>query len=585
MRKIHYLLFMILFVFSSSLANDYTYHEIREWHNDRIRNVLKVNSVESRIDFALDIYKNPDLSNSISEKEKIKLPGLLVNMGSESGKSEGLGSLFSKEDLSEYVRQVTLVSYKIVEPEVLEKVKVEISEALYFTSKDNLKAVNSNPFPYSEAQFTETRGNSFSQMYDVMAKKSLLLWVLLLCGITLYVLLELKKIMNEASSKISEAILDMQSKNAASLPAEEKDKEGLNSGLLEASENIDQFNPDVSVLISNLFTAIQKYPGHFLASIYKVFNEPDSLVKFFNFLDQSNVTEDAKKKKDVVLDFMKEIVRTARASSIGSTAVDINESVRALSNVLTALKFLKVSPNAEKIYQAMFFKARNKYSQFVEKLANDYFEIIYFLFPDDLKIYMKKNPELLKEFSSKIVQINATGLDIDSVNDLDVQKFLNEIIILELDPEKNNYSLDSSFGKMLYYLSDEELNDLENESTQDLISQIPKIAWLKGSDRNVLKNFILSLDPYELKLLSGTINNFETILNQFDPRSAFRVRENLSMAMSNVEYQNNNLWYNLRLKIAMFYKSPSNKINHSTSKIANNASATNGADNDVKKAS
>lgn len=555
--KICYLIFVAINLFVSvTYASEFSYAEIRDWHNDKINNVLKINSQEKYINFALDISKK-NFSSSASSGSAVKLPGILI---SEQGDvlSQNDDQLPTKTEIANYRRSLTLILYKDVDPKVLSKLESELKSLLFFSTSDSLEIVSSNPFPYTENAIEDEYKGPISKTYDILARNSLIIWIFLLCGLTLYILLELKKIMQDASNRISSAILDMQAKlnDSNENPLEDLNKGLSDNGTLETNSSVDKFTPEATVLITNLYIAIQKYPGHLTASLYKVFYEPDSLLKLFNFLDQSQVIESQQNRKDYVLDFLKQLLNTSNNFSLGSIEIDINERVRAISNILTAFKFLKISPNSEKVYQAVFSKAKSRYYHLIEALVHNYFDVIYFTFPDDLKIYMKENPDSLKDFSAKIIDIDSKGIDVDSIDELRIKKFLNEIIIIDIKEIKTKISKDGTFSKMVWYLSEEELIDLEQKNGFESINNVPRISWLKGRSEDELKRFLLSLNPYELYLISVSVGNFEKVLQRFDQRTAYRFREIILSVDPKSVYEDKNIWFKTRQKISTYFNQP-----------------------------
>jgi hypothetical protein len=551
---------------ASLMAQEFTYHEVREWHFDRVKNVLKVNSLEKKMDFALDIYRVSE-DKKVQEKEQVKLPGLLLNKPDEI--SDKPKTLFSENDVIHFKRMLTLINLNEVPADVVEKVKNELSESLYFSDKDNISVVNSS-IAVSEIQKTD----AFSRIYDTMAQKSLIMWIMVLSCLTMFTLWELKKILLESANKISESINEMKAQNNASDQEEDKfdDKDDEASQIMDTKIDLD-YKPEISILVANFYTSIQKHPGHLLATIYKVFNDQESIIKLFSYLDQSEVTEDRRKMKELVLDFMKEHILFVDGMSIVSTDIDIVPRVKYFFDVLTAMKFLRMNPNAEKLYLAVLLKTKYKYKQLVESLADKYFNIIYFLFPDELKSIMRKDKELLKSFSLKIVDLVASGQSINNVNDIEIKKFMDDVLGFDVSSGNTAVGADGSFARMLYYLSDTELTALESDSNRELIHSVPKLTWLRGSDRNILKDFIVSLAPAELKLFSENVNNFSKIIQNFDARTAFRLNETLATPIEISE----NTWYDLRFKISKYYAAPESE----NADVSNQAQGSQPNNNDL----
>ncbi len=552
MNNLVKLLLLSLMLVKSAFAESFEYQEVKDWHHNIIKNVIKINSLENKLDFAVEIVSINEKKVQKIEKPLIKLPGLLINKPKEEEPIVEKG-LFSKEDTKDYKRDLTLLMIYDLSPDVIEKVNQQLRTSLNFTDKDTFRLVKTFPPQTPAVKFQEMKSDAAAGLYENLVKKSFLIWILMMCGLTLYVLWELRRIFHESTSRLTDSINELKNKTAAEAQMQEdaKEKDNKPQDGLTTSIYRDEFKPDTSVLVMNLFISIRKHPGHLLASIYKVFDDQETMIKFFSFIDQSEVSDSTKKQKEVVLDFLKQLVLAINGLRIASATVDINDKIRVISDVMTALKFLKINPKAEKIYQAVFFKARNRYYQIIEKLAEDYFEIIYMLFPDDLKIYMNDYRENMKEYSSRIMDVLASGLSIEDIDDLQVQKFLNDVALIDLYSTKTSLN-DESFTKMLFYLSDVELADMENETNSSMIFKIPKISWLKGSDRSVLKQFVVSLLPDELKLFSQSVNNFAKIIQEFEPRVAFRIKETLSIPIED----NENSWHNLRHKIAKFYKAP-----------------------------
>ncbi len=536
-------LIILMGISQSVFAAPVPFEKIQEFHDDRVKTLLSNYGVDQELDVAVLISPlNMETLNEPKKAVRVRLPGLLLG-GIEAPEEELTVGVFEIiQALKDYKRSVTIIKKKNVSTEDVEALKAGIREYLALRENETIEIQN-NIFNL-KAAMQNWKGDLEQSIYTSVFKSKFWAWV----PLTLFVLFAFSFFFASAFKKVFKSLGESIEKSAGDgAGAGSRGAEGSMSGFDDISADSD-FNDLVETEVDQLFevdplSILEKILALYGSAKFELFsilwNFLPSAEKQISFYELISAEADELQKQEFK-DIFFEAFRVTPSAILNMKAGTFlnGQELANLHKSLLCAQLMDVDPKREKVLSAVYPEHGGAVGKIIEASLEQFFNVVYYLFPNDVLSVLSAKPELSKNISGKVAFYFSKSEEERSPNDLDIKGFVSFLEDDESINGKGSVALDEKTVRLLYNIPDSAIFNEEQWSDdykQRIMATVPNVNWIVSDNPFTLKSFFLNITDQEMRYIESEHPQFEHLFNSLDERGRMRIQEKISKAKRSVK--------------------------------------------------
>lgn len=532
-----FIFFMLLFGFVFQLeAKPVPFSEIQKFHEDRAQEILKNYGLSNKLDLSVLISPRSKESLNIEDKKKvqIRIPGILLGgIQEEEGPEQTIGIFEIVDSLKYYKREVSVIKKAKVSDEEMAALQSGIREFLSLQADEEIK-VKDNIFNFTEAM-KNWQSDFKESIYTSLFKSSYWIWIpvallTLFLGAFLISLTFRKsfKGLGESIEKSSAAQESAAFSGRGDIFDEGESGESDYEDLVE-TEVESNFGADMEQVVAKIFKLYDKSKYELFNILWSQFPTEGKQIAFYEAL--VNATDPSLETKINAFFFEVFKIKSFHNINFGKEALNPSEFSKLNKSLIYAL-LVEHNEKREKALSAIFPTYGDSLQGLIKSTVENFFQVVYFIFPDSVTKIIEKDQEMAKKLSSQIITMMSQPKENVEPQDIEIQKFINYVKSGDFK-ENEEVKLDSNIKALIKNLPDSEIFNSsiwpENIRKQ-IMKELPNINWIDTSDFARLKPFLLSLSDEEALYLSREYPNYDELFQALDERGQIRFNEKMQRA-------------------------------------------------------
>ncbi len=554
-----FLLVMIIFFTNIVFAQPVPFEKIQDFHNDRVEVIKKNYGLEEDVDVSVLLSLNEMKSlNVFSKKQSIKLPGLLLGGIQVERDPATIGMFEIISDLSNYKREVTVVKKKQVSDEEIQALILSLKEHLSLRPDETVR-VEDKSFKFDVAM-KDWKTDLKKSLYESTFKSAAWTWV----PVVLFVLSLLGFILSwalKSGLKTLGKSIENVDFSGDSIGAGGGVSNLSGDGLSDDAE----FEEEVVVTSDPMFEAdpiriYQKFTSLYLKSKYELCRilwshlpTPSLQFMFYQIMIQDFNESEETEFKSMYFSIFK-IENGFDLSDI--KAEELNSGV--ISQINKGISIAEMSEPVlvrERALAAIYPQYAGNLKIIIEKSLDSFFDVVFYLFPDEVVSVVKTKPYLSEVVSKRLPEILSLPSSSRIPTTERVQSFAELLEENEgFDNETANNDVSTQAMKLLISLNDSDLFNnqfLNTDSFKSIRDKIPSVNWVTDENPQVLRRFLTQLSVEEIGYMNSEHMDFRGLLDSLDSRAVIRIEESINRSMRSKQRVNIAM---LRKKIASSFK-------------------------------
>lgn len=551
------ILFGIILLLGSSIsasAGTIYFEDLQKFHDQRVNTLIQNYGMSDDLEASvvLSPSKTAAGEDKVTEDTRIRLPGLLIG-GIEEVGPENVTIFEIIQSLKNYQRAVTIVQKRSVSEEEIEAVKAGLREYLALRA-DEVISVQDKRFSFGNAIKNWSRDLSES-VYTSLFKNQFLAWIpvalLFLFLFSTFFASSFKGIFRDLGESIEKG-----AESAASIGADSKELEDMMAG--------SEFNDVIETETDQIFeidplSILQKVLHLSEVTKFELYNilwsflpSAEKQISFYELISAEADALEAEQFKKVFFEAFK--LSPSVISNMKAGEFVTARELAGLHKSLVCAQLIDIDPKRERALSAVFPKHGRTLGAVIENSLDQFFSVIYYLFPDKVLEVLTSSPEASEKAALKVTEHLTRNHEQKEPNDLEIKGFMDFLENGVESVKANLIKLDEKTVRLLYSLPDSTIMNADQwtpEYKEQVLRTIPNLGWLMSDNPMKLKQFFLSLTSEEMLYVSEEHRDFESLISIIDDRGQLRVQEKIRKGRKSESRVN---WAVFRVKLKKSFK-------------------------------
>ncbi|MGH1468442.1 MAG: hypothetical protein ACRBBP_06145 [Bdellovibrionales bacterium] len=526
---------ILLVSFSSqAFAGGVSFEVMQNFHDKRAVLLLQNYGLEREAEISV-LLSPVDMELASKESNaKVRLPGLLLG-GIESLDPQQAASVLGViQALKEYKRSVTIVKKRSISDSDMKALQAGIREYLALRA-DEIINVKDSSFSLGGA-LKNWRGDLGESVYTSFFKSNLWAWV----PVSLLILFAFSTFFASAFKSVFKSLGDSIERSAG-IDSSGGASSDVNMNGFDEIKPESGFSDVIETEVDQVFAVeplsiLEKVLQLHVTSKFELFNilwsflpSAEKQISFFEVISSEADLIQSDDFKEVFFEVFK-LSPYAISNMKGENFLTGKELAR-LHKSLVCAQLIDVDPVREKALSAVFPKHGGALEKIIEGSLEQFFSVIYYLFPEKVLETLAANPSISKKVSGKIAFHLASSKADVGPGELEIKSFVDFLDNDSFLQSDGVIALDDKTMRLLYSIPDSAIfvEDQWDERYKDHIMKVvPNVNWLTGSSSPLLKKFFLNITEEEMVYISSEHPNFDSLFESLDERGRLKVQEKIS---------------------------------------------------------
>ncbi len=527
-------LVLLMSLSAQAFAGSISFEDMQEFHDKRTVLLLQNYGLEKEAE--ISVLLSPINMEEVSDagNSRVRLPGLLLG-GIEGLDSQQTASVLDIiQSLKDYKRSVTIVKKRSVSDQDISALKSGIREYLALREDEAINIQN-RQFSLGNA-LRNWRGDLGESVYTSFFRSQLWAWV----PVSLLVLVAFSTFFASAFRSAFKDLGDSIEKSAGLDPSGGITSDANMNGFDDIKAESD-FSDVVETEVDQVFevdplSILEKVLQLHVVSKFELFNilwsflpSAEKQISFYELISSEADLAQAESFKEVFFEVFK--LTPSAISNMKAGEFLTGQELSKLHKSLVCAQLIDVDPVREKALSAVFPKHGGVLEKIIEGSLEQFFSVIYYLFPEKVLETLSSNPAISKKVSGKIAFHLANTSVGASPGDLEIKGFMDFLDGDTFLQSEASISLDEKTIRLLYSIPDSAIfsaDQWDEKYRAHIMKVVPNVNWLTHANSQLLKKFFLNITEEEMTYIAEEHPDFDSLFEILDDRGRLRIQEKIS---------------------------------------------------------